>query len=236
MTAPHRRSIPLLSIAVAALVGVHTAAGDEPVVAPISAEAGPRNVPPEGFVALFNGKDLEGWTGATDAHVVEHGVLISPKGGGGNLYYDKPFSDFIFRFEFALEENGNNGVGIRSEIGKNAAYNGMEIQILDNTGSQYQNLRPYQYHGSIYGVVPAKRGYQKPLGCWNSEEIYAKGNHVRVTLNGHVIVDADIGEAAKNGTIDGREHPGLFNRSGYIGFLGHGHRIKFRNMRIKELK
>ena len=188
-----------------------------------------------GFVSLFNGKDLTGWTGATDKHVVEHGVLMSPKGGGGNLYYDKEFGDFILRFEFALEENGNNGVGIRSEMGKNAAYHGMELQILDNTGSQYQKLKPYQYHGSIYGVVPAKRGYQRPLGYWNKQEIYAKGNRIRVTLNGQVIVDADLKEAAKEGTIDGQQHPGLFNKGGYIGFLGHGHKIKFRRIRIKEL-
>jgi hypothetical protein len=83
--------------------------------------------------------------------------------------------------------------------------------------------------------VPAKRGYQQPLGYWNKQEIYAKGNHIRVTLNGQVIVDADIKEAAKDGTVDGGNHPGLFNQSGYIGFLGHGHQIKFRNIRIKEL-
>jgi hypothetical protein len=189
-----------------------------------------------GFVSLFNGKNLDGWVGAIKGHIVEHGVIVSPKGGGGNLYYDKEFSDFVLRFDFTLETNGNNGVGIRSEIGKNAAYHGMEIQILDNTGSSYRKLKQYQYHGSIYGVVPAKRGYQRPLGYWNTQEIYAKGNHIRVTVNGQVIVDADLEEAAKGGTIDGGKHPGLFNKSGYIGFLGHGHQIKFRNIRIKELK
>jgi hypothetical protein len=190
----------------------------------------------EGFVSLFNGKDLDGWVGATKGHVVEHGILRSPKGGGGNLYYNKEFGDFVLRFDFKLEHNGNNGVGIRSEMGKNAAYHGMEIQVLDNTGSSYRELKKYQYHGSIYGVVPAKRGYQRPLGYWNTQEIYAKGNHIRVTVNGQVIVDADIKEAAKDGTIDGGKHPGLFNKSGYIGFLGHGHQIDFRNIRIKELE
>ncbi len=201
---------------------------DDPRVAMFTGE--------QGFVSIFNGKDLSGWTGAMEGHIVKNGVLISPKGGGGNLFYNKPFSDFIFRFEFALESNGNNGVGIRTALGKNAAYNGMELQILDNTGLQYTRLKKYQYHGSIYGVVPAKRGYQVPLGRWNREEIYAQGNHIRVTLNGKVIVDADLEQAGKPKTIDGRAHPGLFNKSGHIGFLGHGHRIRFRNLRVKELK
>jgi hypothetical protein len=190
----------------------------------------------EGFVSLFNGKDLTGWTGATKNYLVEHGVLISPKGRGGNLYYDKQFSDFVLRFEFALESGGNNGVGIRAEQGKDAAYHGMEIQILDNTSPGYASLKPYQYHGSIYGVAQARRGFQQPLGYWNTEEIYANGNHIRVTLNGEVIVDVDIEKVGKPKTIDGRNHPGLFNKAGYIGFLGHGHEIKFRNIRIKQLR
>jgi hypothetical protein len=110
----------------------------------------------------------------------------------------------------------------------------MEIQILDNSGSHYGNLKPYQYHGSIYGVVPAKRGFMKPVGEWNSEEIMCKGSHVRVTMNGEVIVDADISKIDK--PMDGHEHPGLKRKKGYIGFLGHGARVEFRNIRIKELQ
>ena len=58
---------------------------------------------------------------------------------------------------------------------------------------------------------------------------------VKVTLNGTVIVDGDIAEASKNGTLDGRDHPGLKRSKGYIGFLGHGSELKFRNIRIKDL-
>jgi hypothetical protein len=119
--------------------------------------------------------------------------------------------------------------------GKDAAYQGMEIQILDDSAEQYANLQPYQYHGSIYGVAPAKRGHQVPVGEWNTEEIHADGNHIRVTLNGHVIVDVDLEEVARPTTIDGNAHPGLSNESGAIGFLGHGHRIEFRNLSIQEL-
>ncbi len=193
------------------------------------------NVPPEGFRALFNGKNLDGWTGATKGYNVEDGVLVSPKNGGGNLYTEKQYDNFVFRFDFELQPGGNNGVGIRCEKGKDAAYHGMEIQILDDSAPQYKNLKPYQYHGSIYGVVPAKRGFLKPAGEWNTEEITANGSHIQVKLNGTVIVDADIEKAGKPETADHRKHPGLFNTTGYIGFLGHGHELRFRNLFIKEL-
>ncbi len=188
-----------------------------------------------GFTSLFNGKDLSGWTGDTGGYAVQDGNLVCLKEGGGNLYAEKPYSDFIFRFEFKLEPGGNNGVGIRAEKGEDAAYHGMEIQILDDEATEWAELKPWQYHGSIYGVVPAERGHLKPTGQWNEQEIVADGNHIKVTLNGAVILDANIAEAGKPDTVDGKDHPGLFNPSGYLGFLGHGHRIEFRNLRIKEL-
>jgi hypothetical protein len=61
-----------------------------------------------------------------------------------------------------------------------------------------------------------------------------KGSHVKVTLNGVVIVDADLDKIDE--TMDGQKHPGLHNKKGHIGFLGHGDRVEFRNIRIKELK
>ncbi|MDR1814260.1 MAG: DUF1080 domain-containing protein, partial [Tannerella sp.] len=100
----------------------------------------------------------------------------------------------------------------------------------------YKDIKDYQHHGSIYGVVAAKHGAMKPVGEWNEEEIMADGNHIKVTLNGVVIVDADLKEATKDGTVDHNAHPGLFNKSGHIGFLGHGSPLKFRNIRIRTLK
>ena len=212
-------------LAIAVLVSGSVSAADKAAPAAV----------PEGFTALFNGKNLEGWVGETQGYAAEDGLLVAAKKGGGNLYTEKQYSNFVFRFEFQLQPGGNNGVGIRCDKGKNAAYHGMEIQILDDTSPQYANLQPYQYHGSIYGVVPAKRGHLKPVGEWNSEEITANGSHITVKLNGTVIVDADIEKAGKPSTIDGQDHPGLFNTTGHIGFLGHGHELKFRNLYIKEL-
>jgi lysophospholipase L1-like esterase len=187
------------------------------------------------WTPLFNGKDLTGWTGDVAGYAAENGLLVAKKDGGGNLYYHRPLDDFVLRLSFRLEPGGNNGVGIRAERGKDAAYYGMEIQILDDYAPEYAKLQPYQYHGSIYGVVPAVRGALRPAGEWNEEEIRAEGTRIRVTLNGKVIVDADIAQAGRPATIDGKAHPGLFNPSGYIGFLGHGHRVEFRDIMLMEL-
>jgi HEAT repeat protein len=191
----------------------------------------------EGFISLFNGINLEGWQGNTTDYIAKNGeMLVRPsQGGHGNLYTDKEYSDFIFRFEFQLTPGANNGLGIRAPLTGDAAYSGIELQILDNTAPIYANLKEYQYHGSVYGVIPAKRGFLKPVGQWNEQEVVVKGTHITVTLNGTVILDGDTAEASKNGTKDGREHPGLKLKKGYIGFLGHGSELKFRNIRIKEL-
>jgi HEAT repeat protein len=190
----------------------------------------------EGFVSLFNGTDLSNWAGNEHSYSVEEGtIVIRPAKSGGNLYTAKEYADFIFRFEFKLTPGANNGLGVRTPMEGDAAYVGYELQILDNTAPVYKDLQPYQYHGSVYGIIPALRGYLKPVGEWNSQEVYMKEDKIRITLNGTVIVDGDLKEASKNGTPDHREHPGLERTSGHIGFLGHGSMLWFRNIRIKEL-
>jgi hypothetical protein len=190
----------------------------------------------EGFTPLFNGRDMTGWTGNTTGYYAQDGrIICDPKKAGGNVYTAEQYGDFILRFEFKLTPGANNGVGIRAPLTGDAAYQGMEIQILDDTHPKYANLRPYQYHGSIYGVVPAKRGHLKPVGEWNYQEIIAKGRRVTVNLNGTTIVDADLDEASTPETMDRRPHPGLKRDTGHIGFLGHGDYLEFRNIRIKPL-
>ena len=190
-----------------------------------------------GFVALFNGIDLNNWVGNKTSYVVENKTInVKPgDGSGGNLYTEKEYADFIFRFEFMLTPGANNGIGIRAPLTGDAAYAGMEIQVLDDPAPVYADIKPYQHHGSVYGVIPAKQGFLKPVGEWNSEEISAIGTHIKVTLNGTVIVDGDIAGPRDNGTMDHNEHPGLKNTKGHIGFLGHGSELKFRNLRIKDL-
>lgn len=191
----------------------------------------------EGFVALFNGRNLNNWIGNKDSYIAEDAmIIVKPSdGSGGNLYTEKEYSDFIFRFEFQLTPGANNGLGIRTPLTGDAAYVGMELQILDDTAPVYANLQPYQYHGSVYGVIPARKGFQKPVGEWNYEEVRIQGTQITITLNGTVIVEGDLAGPRDNGTLDKNDHPGLKNTKGYIGFLGHGSELKFRNIRIKDL-
>jgi hypothetical protein len=189
-----------------------------------------------GFTPLFNGRDMTGWVGNTTGYYAQDGKMVcDPKKAGGNVYTVDEYGDFAFRFEFKLTPGANNGLGIRAPLEGDAAYEGMEIQILDDTAAQYATLQPYQYHGSIYGTVPAKRGHLKPVGEWNSEEVIAKGRQITVKLNGETIVDADIDKASTPETMDHRAHPGLKRDKGHIGFCGHGDYLEFRNIRVKSL-
>lgn len=205
----------------------------------------------QGFELLFDGKSLDKWHGNKTNYVPDNGTIYVSAGYGdnGNLYTNKKYSDFVYRFEFAFLEPGvNNGIGIRTKDGVDAAYDGMEIQVLDHDAPVYAGwLREYQQHGSVYGIIPSKRVVFPALGTWNTEEIRAEGDHITVTVNGEVIVDGNIREACQGHnmapegakenpyTVDHQSHPGLFNKDGYISFCGHGEGVRFRNIRILDL-
>jgi hypothetical protein len=144
----------------------------------------------------------------------------------------KQYADFILRFEFKIGERANSGVAVRAPLEGDAAFVAMEIQIIDQLN--WKGLKAWQKRGSIYGVVAAKTGHLKQSGEWNTEEIICQGSHVKVTLNGAVIVDVDLKEQGDK-TLDGKEHPGLKRTKGHIGFLPHTKSSEYRNVRIKEL-
>jgi hypothetical protein len=190
-----------------------------------------------GFHPLFNGKSLDGWKlvgGRGPGYVVEKGIIVCPADGGGNLFTEKEYGNFVLRLDFRLSEGGNNGVGIRAPFEGDAAYQGMEIQVLDDYAERYKDIKPGQHAGSIYDVFPAKQGILKRAGEWNSYEITAKGRQVSIRLNGTVIVDANLDTVKDPAVL--KRHPGLARTSGHIGFLGHGTRVEFRNVRVKELQ
>ncbi|MFM6970724.1 MAG: DUF1080 domain-containing protein [Sediminibacterium sp.] len=191
----------------------------------------------QGFKLLFDGTHLDNWVGNKAGYLLQDGaIVVNPQStSGGNLYTKDEYADFEYRFEFQLTPGANNGLGIRAPLEGDAAYVGMELQILDSEADMYKNLQPYQYHGSIYGVVPARRGYLRPIGEWNEEVVVVKGTRIRVILNGETITDADIKEPSINGTMDHKEHPGLKRTTGHIGFLGHGDVVRFRNIRVLPL-
>ena len=192
-----------------------------------------------GFQPIFDGKTLNGWTLVDknkpgNGYIVENRAIVCPSTGGGNLLTDKDYANFILRFEFKMEPAGNNGIGIRAPVAGDIAYTGMEIQVLDHDNEKYKGkLKPTQYHGSIYDVVGAKTGALKPVGQWNKEEIMANGRKIKVTLNGKVIVDANLDDVKDPAVL--AKHPGLARTTGRIGFLGHGSRVEFRNLQVKEL-
>ena len=193
---------------------------------------------------LFNGKDLTGWIGDTAGYEIQDGVLVCKK-GGKELATEKEYRDFALRFEFKLGESGNNGIGIRVAKGGHPSQDGMEIQILDHDGKAYHGdavmangktqtlswLKPWQYHGSIYGIYPAKTGYLKPVGEWNSQTIVAIEDHIMVIVNGAVIVDAFLDDITP---VDGTPHPGMKNKSGHIMLAGHSDRVEFKNLQVAD--
>ena len=180
----------------------------------------------KGFKSIFNGKDLTGWKNAK--YSVEDGVLVSK---GGNLVTEKQYSNYVFKFDFLLPPGSNNGLGIHYPGKGDAAYSGMELQILDNTHPKYSKLKDYQYHGSLYTLQAAKRGHLKPVGEWNHQKVTVDGPLVKVELNGTVILDANLDELNKKKP----KHKGAKRRRGHICFCGHGASVKFKNITIKEL-
>ena len=191
----------------------------------------------KGFITLFDGSNMDSWEGNTNEYVLEDGCIVMKPSQemGGNLYSKEEYADFVLRFDFLLTPGANNGLGIRHDMVANQeGYSGMELQILDNEDPQYSDLKPYQYHGSVYGISPAKRGFLKKTGEWNSQEVIAKGDHITVRLNGQVILETSLKEAVKNLPPDSYAKA-VMNESGHIAFLGHGTTVKFKNIRVKRL-
>lgn len=186
------------------------------------------------FKPVFNGKDFEGWAGPVEGYEVKDGAIMCQPGKGGTIYTKEEYSDFVARLEFKLPPGGNNGLAIRYPGQGDTAYSGMcELQVLDNTASQYATLDPRQYHGSVYGMVPAHRGYLRPVGEWNYEEVTVKGSTIKVELNGTVIVNADVSKVHE--FMANSPHPGKDRTRGYFGLAGHSDPVMFRNISIKPL-
>lgn len=189
----------------------------------------------EGFKSLFDGKSLDGWKGAVESYEVADGAIRCKPGKGGVLHTPDEYSDFVARVEFRLPPGGNNGLAIRYPGEGDTAYVGMcELQVLDNDAEKYAKLDPRQFHGSAYGMVAAARGFQRPIGEWNFQEVTVNGSTVKVELNGSVILDADLSKVTE--FMADRPHPGKDRTSGYFGFAGHSDPVEFRNVSIKSLK
>jgi hypothetical protein len=206
-------------------------------IPPVEANALLDLVADEGFEPVFNGKDLAGWTGPVENYDVLDGAIVCKAGKGGTIHTKEEYSDFTVRLEFKLPPGGNNGLAIRYHGSGDTAYVGMcELQVMDDTLAEkkYGKLDPRQFHGSAYGIVAPHRGYQRPVGEWNFQEVTVQGSRIKVELNGFVILDADLAKVTEY--MGNRPHPGIGRASGHFGFAGHNDPVAFRNVRIKRLK
>lgn len=195
-----------------------------------------RGTDPEGFEAIFNGKDLSGWTGATNACHVRDDVIEWIPGKSGTLYTEEEYADFILRFEFKLAPGGNNGLALRYPGEGNPAYAGMcELQVLDDKYDKVfgRKIDPRQAHGSVYGMVAARRGYQHPIGEWNYQEVTVKGSTIKVELNGSRILEADLCQVTD--FMQDKEHSGKDLKRGHFGLAGHNDPAMFRKLSIQRL-
>jgi hypothetical protein len=187
------------------------------------------------WTSLFDGKSLAGWVGG-GYEVKDGAITCTPK--GSFLRTEKEYADFVLELEFQLQPGSNNGIGVRYPGSGDAAYEGMEIQVLDDRHEKYHNdkfkLTPYQYHGSIYGIaasIQAEKNLLKPVGEWNKQTLLVIGDHIKVILNGETITDAYIGGLEP---IDKKEHPGQKRTKGYLAFCGHGDFVAYKNIRVKD--
>lgn len=189
----------------------------------------------DGFVSIFNGSDFNGWKGPVDNYEVKDGALACKAGKGGTIFTEAEYSDFVVRLEFKVPAGGNNGLAIRYPGQGDTAYVGMcELQVLDDNYDKVKGkLDPRQYHGSAYGMVAAKRGFQKPNGEWNAQEVTVKGSNIKVVLNGETILDCDLKDVKE--FMANSPHPGKDRTKGHFGFAGHNDPVAFRNVRIKDL-
>jgi hypothetical protein len=181
---------------------------------------------------LFNGKDLAGWeiVGPEGSWVAEKGILSTTAKGGGWLSTIRQFGDFDLALEFCVPPGGNSGVFVRAPRQGNPAYQGHEVQILDDGAQRYAHLKPWQYTGSVYGLEPPLYRASKPAGRWQRMVISLAGNDIRVTLNATLVLDSDLGKHMDKTD----SHPGLLRDRGHIGLQNHGSRVQFRDIRIRE--
>lgn len=188
----------------------------------------------DGWTPLFNGRDLTGLEevgNKASSWRVEHGMLVTVGGGGNWIATTREFGDFKLSLEFKSPPGGNSGVFIRAPREGNPAFEGSEIQILDDYSDRYKELKSYQYCGSVYATIAPSKRVTRPAGEWQRMVIRAQGPKIQVTLNGERIIDGDLSEHLDKI----KDHPGLQRLKGYIGLQNHDTPMYFRNILVREL-
>lgn len=203
----------------------------------------------EGFIPLFNGKDFTGWeqhSGKAEYRVEDGTVVGKTVAGTGNSFMctTKEYGDFVLEFEFKVAKGMNSGVQFRSQFYKTDT----EIEIAGKKkkfpadrvhGYQYEiDPSPRAYTGGVYDE--ARRGWLKDLkdnaaaqkafkqDDWNSARIECKGDTIKTWINGVAAAELKDNLTPK-GVIALQVH-------GIGKGKNPGEEIRWRNIRIKELK
>ncbi len=179
----------------------------------------------DGFIALFDGKTLDGWVilgNDKRGFQVKDGIIKRVEGGGGYLRTRDRYSNFILRLEYRINKGGNSGISLRAPRNGRFSKIGMEYQILGDSGEPPHRTGT----ASIYDVVAPLANPSRPEGEWNQVEIILDGSHMTAHMNGVLVQDVDLDK-----------NPELRRRlkRGFICLQDHGHPVAFRNIRIKIL-
>ena len=190
---------------------------------------------PPKFTQLFNGKNLEGWEGIggpTSNWKVEDGVLSCTGKAGSNWIATKQeYADFELRLEYQIPKDGNSGIFIRAPQKGAPWVNGLEIQVLDDYGEKWKNLKPNQFTGGIYAVVAPSVRATKKAGQWQTVRIRCNGPKCDVWVNKKHVVSANLATLATQYP----RVPGLKQKNGVIGLQNHSSPVHFRNIKIRSI-
>ncbi len=207
------------------------------------------------WVLLFDGKTTKGWRGAyrTDfpknGWVVQDGELRGELSAGvessdaGDIVTLKKYRNFELVFEWKLGQGGNSGVKYFIEEllpkpqGSQAGY---EYQLIDDAEYIYNNKHLPQdlKTASIYDVIAADKPDAK-VDIWHSSRILVKDNYIEHWLDGKQVLAVNrSSDVFKNGVLNSKynDYPNFAAiTEGHILLQDHGHRIAFKNIKIKEL-
>ncbi len=212
----------------------------------------------DGWVLLFNGKNSEGWrsynkTDFPTGWVIVDGTIHCKGSGqgeagaddGGDIIYDKKFSNFHLKLEWKLSEGGNSGIFyLGQEIDGWPIYKtAPEMQILDNVKHIDANLgiAGNRQAGSLYDMIPAEPQNAKPVGEWNQVEVIVYNGTVVHKQNGVSVVEYHLWTDDWKAMVAKSKFPKLNEnfadvaKEGYFGVQDHGDDVWFRNIKIKEL-
>jgi hypothetical protein len=199
----------------------------------------------EGWLLLFNGRDLTGWRCNNDKPIatkIENGSLVPYRSGGYLIIYERPFGDFVLKCDVRWEDpRCNSGVFFRVEDPKNPIHTGFEAQVMAGDGTSKHDM------GAIYDLVAPTKAAGRDVGEWNTMEIKCQGPEISVKVNGEPVSAMNCDQFDKPGFCpDGQAHKFKlqgqgravkdFARSGYLCFQDHGHKVWYKNVKLLELK